>query len=62
VLYVAVNTVEVHLSHAYAKLGVRSHTQLAQHLAGPGVARSRISVISHRHLRSAPGSRVGSTQ
>lgn len=35
-LYVAVNTVEVHLSHAYAKLGVRSRTQLAQRLAGPG--------------------------
>jgi DNA-binding NarL/FixJ family response regulator len=36
VLYVAVNTVEVHLSHAYARLGVRSRTQLAQRLAGPG--------------------------
>jgi DNA-binding CsgD family transcriptional regulator len=35
-LYVAVNTVEVHLSHAYAKLGVRSRTQLAQRLSGPG--------------------------
>jgi Bacterial regulatory proteins, luxR family len=34
--YVAVNTVEVHLSHVYAKLGVRSRTQLAQRLAGPG--------------------------
>jgi DNA-binding CsgD family transcriptional regulator len=35
-LYVAVNTVEVHLSHAYAKLGVRSRTQLAQRLSRPG--------------------------
>lgn len=29
-LFVSVHTVEVHLSHAYAKLGVRSRTQLAQ--------------------------------
>jgi DNA-binding NarL/FixJ family response regulator len=29
-LFVTVNTVEVHLAHAYAKLGVRSRTQLAQ--------------------------------
>ena len=35
-LYVAVHTVEVHLSHAYAKLGVRSRAQLAQRLFGPG--------------------------
>ena len=35
-LYVAVNTVEVHLSHAYAKLGVRSRAQLAQRQFGPG--------------------------
>jgi len=35
-LYVAVNTVEVHLSHAYAKMGVRSRAQLAQRLFGPG--------------------------
>jgi DNA-binding CsgD family transcriptional regulator len=33
-LYVTVNTVEVHLSRAYAKLGVRSRRQLAQRLAG----------------------------
>jgi DNA-binding NarL/FixJ family response regulator len=32
-LYVAVPTVEAHLSHAYAKLGVRSRTQLAQRLS-----------------------------
>jgi DNA-binding CsgD family transcriptional regulator len=32
-LYVTVNTVEVHLSRAYAKLGVNSRTQLAQRLA-----------------------------
>jgi DNA-binding CsgD family transcriptional regulator len=35
-LYVTVNTVEVHLSRAYGKLGVRSRGQLAQRLAeGP---------------------------
>jgi DNA-binding NarL/FixJ family response regulator len=28
-LFVTVHTVEVHLSHAYAKLGVRSRAQLA---------------------------------
>jgi DNA-binding CsgD family transcriptional regulator len=32
-LFVAVHTVEVHLAHAYAKLGVRSRTQLASRLA-----------------------------
>ncbi len=32
-LFVTVHTVEVHLSHAYAKLGVRSRTQLAGRLA-----------------------------
>ncbi len=32
-LYVTVNTVEVHLSRAYAKLGVRSRSQLAKALA-----------------------------
>jgi DNA-binding CsgD family transcriptional regulator len=32
-LVVSVHTVEVHLSHAYAKLGVRSRTQLARHLS-----------------------------
>jgi DNA-binding CsgD family transcriptional regulator len=39
-LFVAVHTVEVHLAHAYTKLGVRSRTQLASHLAassGPQV-------------------------
>jgi DNA-binding CsgD family transcriptional regulator len=32
-LYVTVNTVEVHLSRAYAKLGISSRNQLAQRLA-----------------------------
>jgi DNA-binding CsgD family transcriptional regulator len=32
-LFVTVHTVEIHLSRAYAKLGVRSRGQLAQHLA-----------------------------
>jgi DNA-binding NarL/FixJ family response regulator len=32
-LYVTVNTVEVHLAHAYAKLGVHSRSQLARALA-----------------------------
>lgn len=36
-LYVTVNTVEVHLAHAYAKLGVHSRSQLAGSLAArPG--------------------------
>jgi DNA-binding CsgD family transcriptional regulator len=34
-LYVSIHTVEKHLSNAYAKLGVRSRTQLAQRLAAP---------------------------
>jgi len=32
-LFTAVHTVEVHLVHAYAKLGVRSRAQLASQLA-----------------------------
>jgi DNA-binding CsgD family transcriptional regulator len=34
-LYVAEHTVEVHLSHAYAKLGIQSRSQLASRLAAP---------------------------
>ena len=33
-LFVTVHTVEVHLSHAYGKLGVRSRAQLAGRLSG----------------------------
>jgi DNA-binding CsgD family transcriptional regulator len=32
-LFVTVHTVEVHLSHAYAKLGVHSRAQLSGRLA-----------------------------
>ena len=35
-LFVAVHTVEVHLGHAYAKLGVHSRAQLASRFASPG--------------------------
>jgi DNA-binding CsgD family transcriptional regulator/tetratricopeptide (TPR) repeat protein len=35
-LFVTVHTVESHLSHVYQKLGVRSRSQLAAKLAGPG--------------------------
>jgi DNA-binding CsgD family transcriptional regulator len=34
-LFVSIHTVEVHLSHAYQKLGVSSRSQLAQRLAPP---------------------------
>jgi len=34
-LFVTVHTVEVHLSHAYAKLGIRSRSQLGPRLAKP---------------------------
>ena len=35
-LYVAEHTVEVHLAHAYAKLGVHSRAQLASRFASHG--------------------------
>ena len=31
-LFIAVHTVEVHLAHVYAKLGIRSRAQLASQL------------------------------
>ena len=34
-LHVTVHTVEAHLTHAYAKLGVHSRTQLARRLSAP---------------------------
>jgi DNA-binding CsgD family transcriptional regulator len=36
-LFITINTVEGHLSHAYAKLGVRSRVQLTHHLATPAI-------------------------
>jgi DNA-binding CsgD family transcriptional regulator len=39
-LFVAVHTVEIHLVHAYAKLGVHSRAQLASRLASPDPPRA----------------------
>ena len=38
-LFIAVKTVEAHLSRAYSKLGVRSRTELARHIAKQGMRR-----------------------
>ena len=35
-LFVSVKTVEAHLSHVYAKLGIRSRAQLTHHLSPQG--------------------------
>jgi DNA-binding NarL/FixJ family response regulator len=40
-LFVSVYTVEAHLSHAYAKLGVRSRAELAHQVAGGASALAR---------------------
>jgi DNA-binding CsgD family transcriptional regulator len=40
-LFIAVHTVEVHLAHVYAKLDVRSRTQLANRLASLPAADAR---------------------
>ena len=42
-LFVAVHTVEVHLAHAYAKLGVHSRAQLASRFASPGPPQAHVS-------------------
>ena len=34
-LFVTPKTIEVHLSHAYQKLGIRSRSQLPEHLTQP---------------------------
>ena len=44
-LFVTVRTVEVHLKHAYAKLGIRSRTQLARRLSERAIAPQRLWVF-----------------
>jgi DNA-binding CsgD family transcriptional regulator len=53
ILYVTVSTVEAHLSRAYAKLGVRSRSQLAGRL--PSAARAATPAVPNRTVHKQWG-------